>query len=463
MDNLTQFNNSDLMSVGLNGQITEEGVRELLMKIEKENIINSHKFSEKRDKEGYYRAYVRDPIAPKGWRQLRDKNLENLKERVYNFVKEVPDSRKIITFKDAFEYAQKFELDNVSAERRHSKQNTIAKNASDYARFFSGTSFESKEICEIMLRDIDMVVRSILKKLNLSKKGMESIRGIINLAFKRALYMGWITSNPAERIIWKDYKKLLKEPTAIVDRAYSEEELRSMMDYVHDYQARKPRYVPAYALEFQMLTAMRRGEISPLLWDDVDFENGTIYIHRELISQQNKREEGETIVGYTKNGKARLYPLADLEIDLLIRLKRVHDECWADSPFLFPANTSNGCITNNTVYQFFRRMCNKLGITVSRDRIRGTHAFRRTAITEAVNNSNGNCVLAAQMFGNSPETIRKHYYVGEDIEELRDVLNKRTTWDKTESESSSYILPFSSYKSENDKTPKTLKNQHSWG
>ena len=78
------------------------------------------------------------------------------------------------------------------------------------------------------------------------------------------------------------------------------------------------------------------------------------------------------------------------------------------------------------VYQFFRRMCNKLGITISKDCIRGTHAFRRNAITEVINKSNGNVVLTAQMFGNSPETIRNHYYVGEDIEKKREILNARS-------------------------------------
>ena len=47
-------------------------------------------------------------------------------------------------------------------------------------------------------------------------------------------------------------------------------------------------------------------------------------------------------------------------------------------------------------------------------------------ISALVNNSNGNVVLTAQMFGNSPETIRKHYYVGEDIERKREVLNARS-------------------------------------
>ena len=270
------------------------------------------------------------------------------------------------------------------------------------------------------------MVRHCIKKYQLTKKGMATIRGIINMTFKRARYMGWIDENPADRILWKDYKKLLREPTPIAERAYSGEEIRKIREHLCKHHITKPDYIPAYALEFQLITGMRRGEIPPLLWEDVDFKAGTIYIHREQISQQSKRADAEQICNYTKNGKARLYPIADLEMEFLERLKAVHDKYYPDSPFLFPADSRNGCITNNMVYQFFRRMCTKLGITISKDCIRGTHAFRRNAITEVINKSNGNVVLTAQMFGNSPETIRNHYYVGEDIEKKREILNARS-------------------------------------
>ena len=459
---LTLEQQNVLMNMGLDASITEKDVRDLLVKIERDNIINSHTFSKKPDKEGYYRVYVKDPLSPKGVKQFRDRNLENLKERVYKYVKEIPDNKTIITFKQAFEFALKFEKENVSKERQYSKNNTISKHQSEYKRFFEGTGFENKPIDEITLRDIDIEVRTILKRLNLSKKGMESIRGIINLTFKRSLYMGWIKENPACRIIWKDYQKLLKEPTAITERAYTNDELKKMHEFILNKQSESPSYIPAYALEFQMIVGMRRGEISPLCWEDIDFDKGTIYVHKELISQQNKTEEAEYICNYTKNGKARYYPIAEMELEFLEKLKKVHEKYYPDSKFLFPAKTLNGCITNNTVYQFFRRMCNKIGIPISSDRIRGTHAFRRHAITDVVNFSNGNCVLAAQMFGNSPETIRKHYYVGEDMEELRSILDMRKPFsddksdDPNEEKISSYIFEFSSYKSKNEKTPKTL-------
>ena len=432
-ESLTEPSLDDLIKSGLGANLTEDGVRKMLMTFEHDNVLSKYTFPTKPDKQGYYRVYVKDDLSLTGRKQLRDKNLENLKDKVYRYEKGLPVVKDFISFQDAFEFAQDFEKHNVSKERQQSRNNTISKNASDFKRFFEGTAFAGYPIKDITLKDIDSMVRHTMKKYNLTKKGMESIRGIVNMTFKRAAYMDWIPENPAARIIWKDYKKLQCQPTPVTERGYSEEEIEKIRDYIANTQKTRPSYTPALALEFQILTGMRRGEIPPLLWTDVDFEHGTIYVHREQISMQKKQVDAEYICNYTKNGKSRYYPIADLEKEFLEKLKEIDEKYYPDSPYLFPAQSKNGCITNNMVYQYFHRMCNKIGIKVSKECIRGTHAFRRNAITEVVNNSNGNFVLTAQMFGNSPETIRKHYYVGENIETLRSILNKRSCHEKSAS------------------------------
>ena len=82
-------------------------------------------------------------------------------------------------------------------------------------------------------------------------------------------------------------------------------------------------------------------------------------------------------------------------------------------------------ITNNVVYRFYRRICDKLGIRISREETKGTHSFRRNAITDVVNASGGNLILAAALFGNSPEVAKRNYYTGINKEEALRVLNER--------------------------------------
>ena len=75
------------------------------------------------------------------------------------------------------------------------------------------------------------------------------------------------------------------------------------------------------------------------------------------------------------------------------------------------------------LYNFYRRMCKKLDIPISRDLIRGPHGFRRNAITDVVERSGGNIIMAAQLFGNSPEVAKKNYYTGLNMATALNVLD----------------------------------------
>ena len=47
---------------------------------------------------------------------------------------------------------------------------------------------------------------------------------------------------------------------------------------------------------------------------------------------------------------------------------------------------------------------------------REPHSYRRIAITRTVNNSGGDIIMAAKLFGNSPNVINQHYYTGLDLD-----------------------------------------------
>ena len=103
----------------------------------------------------------------------------------------------------------------------------------------------------------------------------------------------------------------------------------------------------------------------------------------------------------------------------------VLDKYYPDSEFLFPADTENGTIINNMVYQFYSRTCKKLGIKICREETKGPHSFRRNAVTDVVNASGGDTTLAAGLFGHSPAVAKRNYYTGIDEEKALEVLNKR--------------------------------------
>lgn len=400
-------------------------VVDILKMIIRDELLSEYDFDTlKPDAKGVYRIWVPDPKVPSGKKRLYAKNIDNLKEKVYQHLKGVPGSKANQTFKYVFEEAQRYELTNTTPERQISRNNTVARNNAFYKRFFDGTDFEKIPISLISVRDLDTFIRETMKKFRFTKSSRNALRTIINLVFKRALYMEWIPDNIAAKIIWKDYDRFLCSTAPISKRAFTDEEIGKMIKQDRERQEKDPSFITPYAHEFQTITAFRRGEICPLRWEDVDFERGTIYVHQEQLEDRLNNHE-LYIADYTKTHKDREYPIADQEEAFLRKLWRVHEQYYPNSPFLFPADTPNGCITCQAVMGYHRRLCEGLDIPMSNEYRRGPHAFRRTRITDVVNATGGNMMLAAQMYGNSPETIRNNYYTQDSIEKQRAALNMR--------------------------------------
>lgn len=133
----------------------------------------------------------------------------------------------------------------------------------------------------------------------------------------------------------------------------------------------------------------------------------------------------------TKTGKSRTIPLTECVRSLLDTVLQIQRRTRL-SVFIFPADTETGCITNATVPGFYYRLCRKKHIYVSRDLIRGTHAFRRTLETK-VRNAAGVDVANA-ILGHTTRVADDHYYLGADMDDKRKAMEaaymddkKRTT------------------------------------
>lgn len=414
--------NSSIQSGTCYDKMSLEDIREIYYKRMKEKVIEKYTFPKKPSSDGYYHIYLKDPLSQKR-RSVKAKTLDALKEKVYQFENGISgEAHK--TFKTCFEISQDEKLRYVkNKEKILSIQNTISRNQSEYKRFFAGTSIENRFIEDISKKDIEAVVEENLKKYDLHPKGLASMRLILNSIFTLAYQENWITDNPYARIDFKKYADMLSAPVPTEERCYTDDELQRIVHQIELTQAEKPRYITAYALELQIICGLRRGEIPPLRWSDV--HENYILISREQLTVKKTATVPEhfEIVSHTKTYKNRKFPITDELADFLERLKKMHDKYYPDSEFLFPAKSDNGCITNNCMYNYFRRICRKENIKICREVIRGTHAFRRTRISEVINQSNGNIILASELFGNSPEVAKKYYYTGIDLEQAKKILN----------------------------------------
>ena len=162
---------------------------------------------------------------------------------------------------------------------------------------------------------------------------------------------------------------------------------------------------------------LRRGEFSPLEWSDITDEY--IIIRKEQLTCVNDF----VIVSHTKTYQDRYFPLTNDLKRYFRRLKEMQDNYYPNSKYLFPADTDNGVITNRAVYYVYQSICEKLGIEISQDRVKDPHSFRRNVITDVVNETNGNIIMASELFGNSPEVAKQNYFTGINMSVATDVLN----------------------------------------
>ena len=218
---------------------------------------------------------------------------------------------------------------------------------------------------------------------------------------------------------------MLTAETPVDERVHSNDEIFAILDELHHKEKSRPKYSSVWALEMQILMGARRGELPPLTWDDVTDTH--ICISKEQITSGNDF----VIVGHTKNYKTRYFPVTKDLRDFLNRLKAMQEKYYPDSKYLFPADTPTGVITNRAVYLVYQGICQKLGIVIQRDLIRGPHSFRRNAITDVVNATNGNIVMASELFGNSPDVAKTNYFTGTDLSVAATVLNKRGLLEKS--------------------------------
>lgn len=400
------------------GKIAPDNLNKLYMEFEKEMLLKGYTFPTKPSKDGYFRTYVKDGDKRK---QLFAKSLEELKEKVYEFERE--GSGK--TFSEVYILTEiEREKCIIDPEKKISYINTKAKHNSDYNRFFLGSKIEGACISAISKDDIEEFITDCLSSGEVKQRAFVALRSILSSTFDYAYKHSLIFDNTYKRVDTKKFITMLCKPTPINKRAYSSSELIDILDCLHKKQKEKPSYIAPYAVECQILMGLRRGEVAPLLWRDV--QDGYLVINKEQLSVCKNRGDvnRQVIVNHTKTGKDRIFPLVGESKEFIDKMVNVHEKYYKDSEYIFPSlTTSSGAISNEVIYKCYSKIVKNLGI--KRDVVMGTHSFRRNAITDAVNNTGGNLLLVSELFGNSPEVIRKNYFTGIELDSAIAAIGKR--------------------------------------
>lgn len=188
-------------------------------------------------------------------------------------------------------------------------------------------------------------------KKPLSAKSVHDVHGVLHAALRQAVRLGYIRYNPCEscilpRVVRHEIKPL------------NEIETKAFLEAVAG-----DRFETLYIIT--LFTGLRLGEVMGLLWDNIDFDGGTITVRQQL--QREKQQGGKYVLTTLKNGKTRILSPAPWVMQML-RTHRTRQleqrlragELWTDTGLVFTDEIGQHYAID-TIRKHFKRIAAKIG------------------------------------------------------------------------------------------------------
>lgn len=372
--------------------------------------------------DGRYYVKVPDITMKGGRRTLSAKSREDLEEKVFAFLSGRVRSRDQRSLSDVFSLVQDRLVSGISDPSILAvKRSTVRRHWQTWERYFAGSAFAALALADISPVQIVDFCEACVLRFGLKKHELSGIRGAIKSCFDYGEMYGLLPpdrKNSYERADFSHCLAMLKRGAAVSDRGYSSDEMDRILMEIHRYYLKKPSYLVPHALELQIVLGLRRGEIAALKWSDIS--DGLLVVRRSEKSWRDQSGEHFYLAG-TKTGAVRSVPITDRALSVLSGIRAVHDRLGLSSEFLFPdPGTELGIVSLNSIYEYFRRLCDRVRVPVSRDLIRGTHAFRRNLSSDIRRVASAED--AAGILGHSVGVDDASYWMGPDADRMREVL-----------------------------------------
>ena len=299
-------------------------VQDSMEAMKREELLKKHQYKIWQGKDGKWYTYLPDESKKDGRRLIKRTTEKGIQGTLEDYYKKFEQIQKV-TFKYA--YDRWLEAHSIS----FNSENTLVKYRTDYERFFKGSDIEFMDIKLFNEENVKSFIISLCKEKKLAPKACKTLCGYMRNTFKSAKIHKDIPENPFENLETKQfYQYCTRKVKTPEQRTISNHEFKLLYEQFHlDYE-KHPDYIPTYAVEFASLTGFRVGEISSLMWKDI--QNGMIVVNK---SEKYNREKKEYWIGSTKNGKERYMPLTDEIINLLMRIKAVQKKYGFDSEYIF--------------------------------------------------------------------------------------------------------------------------------
>ena len=239
---------------------------------------------------------------------------------------------------------------------------------------------------------------------------------ILNSLFKMAYLSDMIARNPMDKVERpKPRKDEIKPQTA---QAYTAQEVRDILTALEGEPLKWRAFI-----HLLIDTGVRRGEALAVQWEDIDFQENTVLICRNLCYTPDKGIYLDT----PKNGRCRM---VDVGEDTLQLLKQIREQQGAGGKYIFTQDNSLEPMHPTSPTHYFRQFSKRNGIKdFHPHKLR--HTFASVAIT-----AGADVVSVSETLGHSDTAVTLRMYTHANDESrrrasriFRDAIQKDTQKD----------------------------------
>lgn len=226
------------------------------------------------------------------------------------------------------------------------------------------------QLSQLSIDDVQQMVNQ-LKQKELSYSSIKKAYEAINECCKYAIIRGDLQKNPCTGVT---LPKNLKHQDGDI-KFYTEKQVESLLQQATiKYNNGKNKYRLGYGIQLLLYTGLRIGEALALTWEDVDIQNKTIKVNKNLKQVKNRDDDQSVykiiIQNSTKtNSGTRIIPLNNKSIEALKQIKKITGQY----KYVFSTETGNN-VSARTCDRMFRKIQENCGFK----EIYGVHALRHT-------------------------------------------------------------------------------------
>ena len=253
--------------------------------------------------------------------------------------------------------------------------------------------------------------KTVTEQVPMSPKSVRNIHGVLTKALSVAVSIGYIKTNPADRVTLPRVER--KEIHPLTDEQVKDFLQVSIGD---EYEI---------LLKVILFTGLRESEAIGLTWDSIDFKAGTVKVSKQL--QKRPLADGGFVFAPLKNDKARILKPAPFVMELLKRRQREQNaqrlqagelwQAWSSTDeqktaLVFTTATGNH-LSPQTVYLHYKRLAAKIGAPDSR-----VHDLRHTfAVLSLQNGDDIKTVQGSLGYATAAFTLDVYGHVSERMKE----------------------------------------------